>query len=183
MHLHWSLVQAMLLPVGTWVLYVADRILDGLGSGAESQLRDRHHFHARHRAVLAGSAVLSAVVLGWAVLTRMNPETFREDLFIGCLALLYLLLVHRRKTQLPKEFAGAILFAAATAIPAWSRMNSVGGPGKERLAPVIMLFALLCWINCAGIEKWEGGHPHLVTRWASMHLRSIATIAALLSLV
>ncbi len=75
----------------------------------------------------------------------------------------------------------AILFAAATAVPAWSRL-SAGTIGKEQLAPAIIFFALLCWINCVGIEKWEGGNPHAITRWASLHLRSIVTMTALFSL-
>ncbi len=54
--------------------------------------------------------------------------------------------------------------------------------GKEQLAPAIIFFALLCWINCVGIEKWEGGNPHATTRWASLHLRSIVTMIALFSL-
>jgi hypothetical protein len=183
MHLRWSPAQSMLLPVGTWVLYVADRILDGLGQSHGAELRDRHHFYARHRAAFLCAAALTALLLAWGVLTRMNPEAFREDLWIGGLALLYLVVVHRRGSGVSKELAVAVLFAAATAVPAWSRLGAVSGPGKERLAPAIVLFALLCWVNCAGIEKWEGGHPRGLTRWASMHLRRIATGTALLSLV
>lgn len=182
MHVHLSLIQSMLLPVGTWLLYVADRILDGLGHPHGAPLRDRHHFHARHRAFFLCAAALIGMLLAWAVLTRMNPEAFREDSWIGGLAVLYLFLVHRYRPQLPKELAVAILFAAATAVPAWSRLNGGSGPAKEHLAPAIVFFALLCWINCAGIEKWEGGHPHPSTRWASLHLRVIVTVIAFLSL-
>ncbi len=75
----------------------------------------------------------------------------------------------------------AILFAAATAVPAWSRLSAAGGLGKEQLAPAIIFFALLCWINCVGIEKWEGGNLYATTRWASLHLRPIVTMIALFS--
>ena len=54
----------------------------------------------------------------------------------------------------------AILFAAATAVPAWSRLGgAANGLGKEQLAPAVVFFAGLCWINCVGIEKWEAGGP------------------------
>ncbi|MGC2399263.1 MAG: hypothetical protein WA510_05760 [Acidobacteriaceae bacterium] len=181
MHLRWSPAQSMLLPVGTWLLYVADRILDGLGETYGAQLRERHHFHARHRAAFLCAAALTGLLLAGGVLTRMNPEAFREDLWIGGLAFVYLVAVHRRGPRFPKELAVAVLFAAATAVPAWSRLGA-SGTGRERLAPAIVLFALLCWMNCAGIEKWEGGHAHGTTRWASLHLRQIATVTALLCL-
>jgi hypothetical protein len=112
----------------------------------------------------------------------MRPEAFRDDLWIGVFALLYLLAVHGGVRRLPKELAVAILFAAATAVPAWSRLSGAGGLGKVQLAPAIIFFALLCWINCVGIEKWEGGNLYATTRWVSLHLRSIVTMIALFSL-
>jgi hypothetical protein len=183
MHLRLSLIQALLLPLGTWLLYVADRILDGLRHPHGDRLRERHHFHARHRTAFLGAASFLAVLWIWFIVTRMRPEAFRADSWIGLFALLYLLAVHCRTPGLPKELAVGILFAAATAVPAWSRLNGGSSLGKEQLAPAILFFALLCWINCVGIDKWEGGnHPHALTRWAGLHLRLIVTMIALFSL-
>ena len=182
MHLHLSLIQVLLLPLGTWLLYVADRLLDGFRQEQGEMLRERHHFHARHRIAFLSAALLLAVLLSWFVLTSMRPEALRDDSWIGMFALLYLFAVHRLAARrLPKELAVAILFAAATAVPAWSRLSAGNRLEKEQLAPAIIFFALLCWINCVGIEKWEGGNPHVITRWASLHLRSIATMIALFS--
>jgi hypothetical protein len=183
MHLHLSLMQWMLLPAGTWLIYVSDRILDGLGQNGRDQLRPRHHFYARHRLLFGFVSAIMAVALSWAVLTYMNPIAFRDDLWIGGLAAAYLLAVHRSRIEFPKELATAILFASATAVPAWSRLSSAPGRGKHALILAVLLFALLCWINCAGIEKWEGGRPHRSTRWVSVHLRSIASAIAMLALV
>ncbi len=119
-----------------------------------------------------------AVLLAWSVFTYMRPETLRDDSYLGVFALLYLFAVHCGVSRLPKELAVAVLFAAATAVPAWSRLAS----GREQLAPAIVFFALLCWINCVGIEKWEGGTLHASTRWASLHLRPIVITTALFSL-
>jgi hypothetical protein len=189
MHLHLPFFQAPLfLALGTWLLYVADRILDGLRQ-RQGELRERHHFHARHRTAFLGAASLLAMLLAWFVVTRMRPEALRDDSWIGLFALLYLFAVHRGTDQsrapwLPKELAVAILFAAATAVPAWSRLGAKNGMGlgKEQLAPAVVFFAVLCWINCVSIEKWEDGDPHSSTRWASLHLRSIVTMIALVSL-
>jgi hypothetical protein len=182
MHLHWSLPQALLLPLGTWLLYVADRVLDGLRQSQPALLRERHHFHARHRAAFLCAAALLGVWLAWSVRTYMRPEALRDDSYIGVFALLYLFAVHHGVSRLPKELAVAVLFAAATAVPAWSRLSQSSAPGKVQLAPAIIFFALLCWINCVGIEKWEGGVLHATTRWASLHLRPIVTMVALFAL-
>jgi hypothetical protein len=179
MRLHMPVFPALLLALGTWLLYVADRILDGLRRN--EGLRERHYFHARHRPVFLTAASFLFLLFAWSVFTRMRPEALRDNLFIGVFALFYLFAVHRRAapSRLPKELAVAILFATATAVPAWSRIST----GKQQLAPAVLFFALLCWINCVGIEKWEGGTPHPTTRWASLHLRSIVTMTALLSIV
>jgi hypothetical protein len=197
MHLRLSFVPALLLALGTWLLYVADRILDGLRQRPGELLRERHRFHARHRTAFLVAASLLVVFLAWFVLTRMHPEARRDDAWIAAFAILYLFAVHRRTTsvypnapRLPKELAVGILFAAATAVPAWSRLSAGAGMGKAQLAPAVVFFALLCWINCVGIEKWEACSPaqlvcvnqHASTRWASLHLRRIVTMIALFSL-
>jgi hypothetical protein len=197
MHLRLSFVPALLLALGTWLLYVADRILDGLRQRPGELLRERHRFHARHRTAFLVAASLLVVFLAWFVLTRMHPEARRDDAWIAAFAILYLFAVHRRTTsvypnapRLPKELAVGILFAAATAVPAWSRLSAGAGLGKAQLAPAVVFFALLCWINCVGIEKWEACSPaqlvcvnqHASTRWASLHLRRIVTMIALFSL-
>jgi hypothetical protein len=193
MHLRLPLIQALLLGLGTWLLYVGDRILDGLRQRQGEPLRDRHHFHARHRTAFLWTASLLILLLAWAVLTRMRPEALRDDSWIGFFASLYLFAVHRRTNpspatapRFPKELAVAILFAAATAVPAWSRLGGGVGLGKKQLAPAVVSFAALCWINCVGIEKWETsgppparGNPHATTRWAALHLRLIVTMIAL----
>jgi hypothetical protein len=174
-------LQAFPLALATWLLYVSDRILDGLHPGNAQLMRERHHFYARHRLafLIAGSLLLSFLV--WTVLTRMRPEALRDNLILGLGLVAYLLAVHhRRSSRLPKELAVALLFAAATAVPAWSRITA--WPGKEQLAPAILFFAGLCWVNCVGIEKWESGQAHITTRWAGIHLRAIVTLIALFSL-
>jgi hypothetical protein len=176
MHLHLSLLPPVLLALATWLLYVADRLLDGVRS--TEPLRERHRFHARHRAAFISAALLLLVLLALS-LSRMHPRALHDDTCIAAFTFLYLCVVHgktKSKLHLPKELAVAIIFAAATAVPAWSRLDV----RKEQLAPAVMFFAVLCWINCVGIEKWEtGGTLHATTRWAGLHLRAIVTMIAL----
>lgn len=180
----------LLLAVGTWLVYVADRLLDGISSCDHAQLRVRHHFYSRHRRLflLAGAVVCPVFI--WIVFTRMAPGVRREDRAVFAVAMLYFLLVHLRGRQaekwLPKELAVGVLFAAATAVPAWARIAGY----RSHLAPAVFLFAILCWLNCAAIENWErrDSDPmdatiHRTTLWAGRHLRSLAAATALIAAV
>lgn len=206
--LPWS--APLLLAMGTWLVYVADRILDGLHGNASGQLRERHFFYARHRSSVLTAAMFAGLALLWLIFTQMNPAARREDVVLFTAALIYFCLIHvwaphsQRSIErwFPKEMAVAIVFAAAVAVPAWSRSgnNGIGLPAA------VALFALLCWLNCVAIEKWEKGEnrqhptgfpdvsaaaqPHLTTRWTQNHLRLLscgiavlAAIAAMSSLV
>lgn len=193
----WSFARAMrlqippaaplILGIATWLLYAADRILDGLRTEHPERLRERHLFHARHR----GRFLLAAIVLGtfsiWMMLHRMYARTLTDDLLLSIFALLYFSAVHlassfagRRSTQwLPKELAVGAIFAAAAAIPAWSRLGVLSNIPRAWLVMAVVLFGLLCWINCVAIEKWEAGNrgtgsAHISTRWAAQHLAEIA---------
>jgi hypothetical protein len=193
----------LLLALGTWLIYVADRILDGL-RGAPAQLRDRHYFYARHRAGTLVTAVFATLTLLWLVFTRMNPDARREDIVLFLAALAYFSLIHvwaPRSTSsierwFPKELAVAVVFACAVAVPAWSRLTV----HRTSLIPLVSLFALLCWLNCVAIEKWEGwtkweqslpGHTsvsrppqsHPSTRWAQRHLSHVACGIAMLAAI
>ncbi len=194
MHLRVPMLTALLLAAATWLFYVADRILDGLRMGY-AELRERHMFHARHRRSFILAALVVAGPLLWLVLTRMAPAAIREELLLAFFAVLYLLFVHAgngsgglgRPHWLPKEMAVGMIFAAATAVPAWSHLNAYPDLVKARLAQAVVLFAVLCWINCVAIEKWEAGNrmplgtrpgagAHASTRWAAAHLQPIVSL-------
>jgi hypothetical protein len=168
-----------MLAMATWLLYVADRLLDGIQPSHAAWLQERHHFHIRHRHVFLGAAIPAFALLAWFVTQRMDPAPRLEDFILGAGALLYLLCVHlpfsaRRRAvlRLPKELAVGIIFASACVIPAWSRQ-----PAERSLllAPAV-LFAALCWLNCAAIEHWESPLPpavaqiHRATLWIGNNL-------------
>ena len=202
----WSFARAMhvrlpwnaplLLALGTWLIYVADRILDGLRSGASGQLRERHFFYARHRIEAITTGAIASVALLWLIVTRMIPATRREDIVLFAAALIYFCLIHVWAPQsrsgierwFPKEIAVALVFAAAVAVPAWSRLSDQ----RILLIPLVALFALLCWLNCVAIDKWEqpisgharasrGTRPHPSTRWTQSYLPLVACGIAVLA--
>jgi hypothetical protein len=154
------------LAMGTWLFYVTDRLLDAQLS-PETTLRERHRFHDRHRRRFLSAAAPVALALA-VLVARMPRSLLAAYCVLGALSLLYLGLVHlparARGTSLhyfPKEFATALLFAAASALPAWdeARRRAAGTPRHHPLLLLCPLFALLCWLNCIAIEDWEQ-HRH-----------------------
>ena len=201
MHIRLPGTAPLLLALGTWLVYIADRILDGLRGGASGQLRERHFFYARHRAPALALGALASLALLWLIFTRMNPAARREDVVLFAAALVYFCLIHVWAPQSPsgierwfsKEIAVAVVFASAVAVPAWSRLPSQ----RILLVPLVALFALLCWLNCVAIEKWENRErpssshaqawsstlPHPSTRWTHRHLPLVACGIALLGAI
>jgi hypothetical protein len=204
-HLTLSPYSLPLLFAGTWLIYVADRILDGFHSD-RTRLRERHLFYIRHRTVIAVAAIPVSIVLAWLVLFHMLPGARRADGLIFAIAAAYFALVHMRGRAIerwfPKELIVALVFAAATAVPAFSRLapNSAQNPAQDKTLLVLMslLFAALCWLNCIAIEKWEqpsGGTLNMpvnspwsqgsqaqisdrTTRWGQRHLCSVSAVLA-----
>jgi hypothetical protein len=150
------------LALGTWLFYVADRLLDARLS-PERLLQERHRFHERHRRWFLAAAVPVALALA-LLIARMPRSLIAAYCVLGALSLLYLGLVHlppwaqgRSLRYFPKEFAVALLFAAASALPAWeeARRRAAGMPRHHPLLLLCPLFAALCWLNCIAIEDWE----------------------------
>ena len=142
---------ALLLYAAVWLIYSADRWLDGrtLGEGARTQ---RHLFYARHRGVIfwcwlgVGAATLSASLF---LLTQ--PQVWGAAV-LGALMLGYLLRRHRGdRTTHPKELQIAAIFALGVVfLPLLS--------GNLSLSLIFCggLFGVLIFLNCAYIARWEG---------------------------
>jgi hypothetical protein len=97
-------------------------------------------------------------VLAWLIFTRLGIEARNEDAVVFSLAMLYFAVVHgsRRNRWLPKELAVAMLIAAATTVPAWSRIPFNDVWEHSQLALAALIFAAIVWLNCFAIERWEG---------------------------
>lgn len=166
-------ISIAVLGVGTWLIYVADRLLD-VRSPAHPALRERHFFHARHsRVLLCASPVAGALLLGLIVI--MPPAARRDDAILFAISMVYFASVHlpvvRLRRWFPREVAVGILFALAAAVPAWSESASA----HARLGWLILLFAGLCTLNCVAIETWE----HAALSLPSVTVPAIAVCVAI----
>jgi hypothetical protein len=147
-----GVLPAALLAVAVWLIYVADRTLDAW-RGVTDQ--PRHEFYGRHwRAVLP----IWIVTLGggvWLAWSRLPERLFFEGAVVALCTGLYLAAVHLTPGLLrragSKESAVAVLFGLGASLAAW--------PGVQTSSDVlaIVLFSILCWMNCAAIEDFEHG--------------------------
>jgi hypothetical protein len=155
---HSDLSALAVLGLGTWLIYVADRLLDARpardAAAFPAKLRERHFFHARHRRALLAVAFPTVLALLWLI-SRMPAIDRRDDTVLFAVAMLYFLSVHlavsRTRRWFAREVMVGLVFALATAIPAWSQ--ALGS--HAQMALLVLLFAALCCLNTIAIEVWE----------------------------
>jgi len=176
------------LCLATWLCYVGDRTQDARSARDASELRARHHFYGRWWRTGRGSlvALVCVVALTCAAtgLFALSLPLFVKYAALALASLSYFAWVHsgreRNARMLAKEAAVAVIFAVGCILPAWSSASNFL---RSQLAPAGLLFALLCWLNCVAIERWEGrglvgicAHPS--TRWAARHLSALLIASA-----
>jgi hypothetical protein len=171
----------VLLALAAWAVYIGDRLMDArtaLRDGDLDGLRERHLFHYRHWRVLAPMAACSAAGAA-AILFTLMPAAARErNSVLAAAALVYFAGVHSSRKQawgtsfrlvaiFKKELLVGVLFTAACALPGLSR---AAAQAKLPLAVAAAFFALLAWLNCHAIDRWEatGGRRNRVFRLACL---------------
>jgi hypothetical protein len=139
-----------ILALGTWLVYVSDRLLDVLLE--QEDIRKRHIFHKNHWRMFLVAAVLVLGTIVYLALFQMPYQAMREDAALFAIAIVYFIGVHLRgKLHLPKEMIVGLIFALATAVPTWSRLD----PSNTGSLIPVLAFALVAWLNCWAIEVWE----------------------------
>lgn len=154
----------ILLALAAWAVYIGDRLLDARTANPGT-LRDRHRFHFRHRRLLIPIAIAAACAAAWIVLTLMPTAARERNSPLALAALAYLARVHSPRSLtapltplsllLKKEMLVGLLFTAACALPAISRAAALPNQPLWPLFVAAIVFALLAWLNCHAIDRWE----------------------------
>ena len=171
------------LFLSVWLIYTIDRLLDGRNADGEGMvgafggaLRQRHIFHVVYRKLIAWVALAAAMCAGIFVIQQMNAGTFAAGFAMLCLVGAYMAWIHAGKAWkigiAPKEFAVGMIFAVGASLPVWSRFEAMGLP----ILTAVVLFGVLCWLNCVAIDRWE--RPRDIT-----HLQSRQRISCAISRV
>jgi hypothetical protein len=152
------LLDFCILAIAVWLIYVADRLLDGRVSAQPSTLHERHYFCLQHRRLLVTLMICAAALNLWLVQKDGLPlRLIRSGWILLVLVVLYMFCAHAGLSflnrWLPKEIVVGLLFAAGVSLPAWSRSRSL----SYLMILPWALFGLLCSLNCLAIEYWENG--------------------------
>jgi hypothetical protein len=160
-HVRLPLWVPALLTLAVWAVYVGDRLFDArrsLQAGDIQNLQERHLFHWRHRRVLAPLAVAAASGAAFIIFNFMPVSARERDSLLAAASLVYFTRVHTgRKPSLllSKEFLVGMLFTAGCALPALSRAALPHSAMPLPLLIPVVVFALLAWLNCHAIDRWE----------------------------
>lgn len=174
-HVEATTASLAVLGIGTWLFYIADRLLDGRAGADESELHERHRFHASHRrAFLTAGVAASAALL--PAIAKMPAAARREDALLFGVTTLYFLAAHGRRlrSRFPREVVVGLVFACACAVPAWSQSTAT----HAELRWLVPLFAALCWLNCRAIHVWERPETAAHRFVVSVPALSLAALAA-----
>lgn len=182
----------VLIGLAVWIVYAADRWIEGWRLSPDTVQTQRHHFYLRHRWPVFGVGLAAIVAVIVIAITRLDAREFKAGFVLLIPTLLYLFshqLVHRHHPlRVPKEIVIAVIFALGCALA-----PAVAAPDKiVHLVIPATLFGLLCFANCALIASWEKdadtahGQTSLALqlkgRWAIIHaLPWLVCLAALVS--
>lgn len=149
------------LPAGlafaAWSLYIGDRLLDA--RNARTPLRERHHFHWKHRRIFFPAAIAAGAAALMLAMFSMPVDARERNSLLAVAALAYFTRVHSPwrvpapgiAFRVPKELLVGILFTVACLAPTWAR---VPGDRWDLVTPALA-FTGLAWLNCHAIECWE----------------------------
>jgi hypothetical protein len=147
--------QIAVLAMYVWLVYVADRTLDGLRGTSLSQGAERHRFYREHWTKILPAFVIVAAVAAYLSLVSLGPAMLRGYSWLAATGATYFVGVHlmpaRAQRRWPKELAVAVLFAAGVCMP----VLVAGNIAWQIFAPAIAMFAVALWLNALGIECWE----------------------------
>ena len=163
--LPWTVTAAMFVAV--WLLYAADRLLDGWGAGREDELEARHRFHRAHRhgfgVAMAGAVGILVPLVG--AMARQRVSAFWPFMGLGAALAAWFGVIHLARPlgslRGMKELVPGLFFGAAVFLPALAQ-----APVRHWLEIAAVAFGLVCWLNCRWIDRWEhagvdGGTPVL----------------------
>ena len=189
-NVHLPVWLPIVLALAAWTFYVGDRLLDA--RNARTPLRERHHFHWRHRRIFLPLAVTSAII-GLLLVLHSMPIVARErNSVLAAAAMAYFTSVHSpwrltaRKFRIPKEFLVGVLFTLACALPAWTRIARPQVAAMHlALLPAFASFVALAWLNCHAIEVWEAefGLPRPTIQLLGVALAGVVALIAAAMLV
>lgn len=196
-HATFDALAAGLLVLSVWLIYAADRWLDvwrrpgAARPASEYSSRKpspchletagepaRHRFYRSHWRQMLPVWIVALAMAAWLASTSLPAVLFERGLAVLAAIVVYFAFVHLwPRRWWPKEFAVGILFALGTSLAAWGHVRSPVD------VATIVLFCMLCWINCAAIEVWEQRADWEQRRLSEWPVRLVAIAVGLVAMI
>lgn len=137
--------EAAALSLTVWLIYVADRLLDGVKLNIDQPHTLRHRFYRRQRRIFASLWIFGLLINTLVVVRWLPTDLMRNGLILAAAVLMYGVSVHfsskraRRKknvtqdaagefqqliTSVPKEVRVGVLFSLGVSLTTWTHLFS-----------------------------------------------------------
>jgi hypothetical protein len=143
-----------------WLIYLVDRLADALSLQANSPRSARQQFCLRHKKLWLGLVPVVGLIDAAIILPRLNCDVITSGACLGGVAGLYLAVNYAFNEVwevVPlKEITVGFLFSAGTVLVVISKFALVPSiVGRSAALLAMLLFAILCSLNCMSIAVWE----------------------------
>lgn len=143
-----------------WLIYLVDRLADALSLQANSPRSARQQFCLRHKRLWLGLIPVVGLIDAAIILPCLNRDVITSGACLGGVAALYLAVNYAFNEVwevVPlKEITVGFLFSAGTLLVVifkFALLPTIVGRSPALLA--MLLFAILCSLNCMSIAVWE----------------------------
>ena len=172
-----TIFGSVFLAGTVWLIYVADRLLDARKLGADDRMTARHAFYLKHGRLMKVSWVIVLVTLALLAPYYLPSGLLVRGIFLLGFVGLYFVFVtgtpSESGTPFLKELLCGFIFAMGSTVAVGfytglgSNPDLLTGTGliREWMLHVMDMsaygmpmfaFAILCAMNCASINVWEG---------------------------
>lgn len=165
--------ECISLGATVWLIYVADRLLDGARLDVNVPHALRHAFYLHHRRIFLTLWIVVLAVSAFVVAHYLPHELLRGGLLLASAVLMYGASVHflpmrsraisgasshlSSAMRLPKEVRVGVLFAMGVSLSVWTALLA-GGANERLLASLAMttcVLAILFGANCVLVARFE----------------------------
>jgi len=160
LHVSVSVWAREALFLTAWLIYLVDRLADAFSLQANSPRSARQQFCLRHKKLWLGLISAVGLVDAAIVLLRLNRDVLISGSCLSGIAAVYLAVNHAFSEVweiIPlKEITIGFLFSAGTLLVLITNFAAIPSTvGRLSALLAMLLFAILCSLNCMSIAVWE----------------------------
>lgn len=147
----------VILGLTVWIIYVADRLMDGVRLKKASTITPRHRFYRENALVFLPLLLIGLGVDVWLVVHHVPVGMLRMGVLMSFFVIAYFMfrfvLSRRPQSGAPREILCGFIFAIGTVVSVYF----YGGDVNEALFRTFhpALLAILFSANCVAIAYWE----------------------------